>query len=201
MRRGPPFGKSCAPVIRYIIRRLLWGVVLLVAVSALTFVIFFVLPSGDPAQLQAGPRAGPDLIPSVRHQLHLDEPKIQQFGRYMQGVFFHFDLGHSYQNDTNVRQQIFSRLPATLSLTLGAVVVWLAGASPGGIATPPGSARSWTGSRWAARWWPSRRRSTGSASSASTCSPTTSGASRSFRESGRTSPCPRTPRSGSPRCC
>jgi peptide/nickel transport system permease protein len=120
-------------VIRYIVRRLLWGIVLLVAVSALTFVIFFVLPSGDPAQLQAGPRAGPDLIASVRHQLHLDEPKIQQFGRYMQGVFFHFDLGKSFQNDTEVRQQIFSRLPATLSLTLGAVVVWLAVAFPVGI--------------------------------------------------------------------
>jgi peptide/nickel transport system permease protein len=120
-------------VIRYIIRRLLWGILLLVAVSALTFVIFFVLPSGDPAQLRAGPRAGPDLIASVRHQLHLDEPKIQQFGRYMQRVFFHFDLGESFQNNTNVRQQILSRLPATLSLTIGAVVVWLAVAFPVGI--------------------------------------------------------------------
>ena len=82
-------------MIRYIIRRLLWGIVLLVAVSALTFVIFFVLPSGDPAQLQAGPRAGPDLIASVRHQLHLDEPKIQQFGRYMVNVFTKFDLAPS----------------------------------------------------------------------------------------------------------
>src|SRR3954452_24895445 len=134
MPAGPPLReRASAPVIRYIIRRLLWGVVLLVAVSALTFVIFFVLPSGDPAQLRAGPRAGPDLIASVRHQLNLDEPKIQQFGRYMGRVFLHFDLGTSYQNDTNVRQQIFSRLPATLSLTLGAVVVWLAVAFPVGI--------------------------------------------------------------------
>jgi peptide/nickel transport system permease protein len=120
-------------VIRYIIRRLLWGVVLLVAVSALTFVIFYVLPSGDPAALRAGPKAGPDLIASVRHTLHLDESKPQQFVRYIKGVFLHFDLGHSFQNDLNVRQQIFSRLPATISLTVGAMVLWLAVAFPVGI--------------------------------------------------------------------
>src|SRR4051794_35262168 len=134
MPAGPPLReRASAPVIRYIIRRLLWGIVLLVAVSALTFIIFFILPSGDPAQLRAGPRAGPDLIASVRHQLHLDESKPQQFGRYMGRVFLHFDLGKSYQNDADVRHQIFSRLPATLSLTLGAVVVWLAVAFPVGI--------------------------------------------------------------------
>jgi len=120
-------------VIRYIIRRLLWGIVLLVAVSALTFVIFFVLPSGDPAQLRAGPRAGPDLIASVRHTLHLDESKPHQFVRYMGRVFLHFDLGESFQNQYSVKKQIFSRLPATISLTLGAVVVWLAVAFPVGI--------------------------------------------------------------------
>jgi peptide/nickel transport system permease protein len=120
-------------VIRYIIRRLLWGVVLIVCVSALTFGIFYVLPSGDPAQLRAGPRAGPALIEAVRHQLHLDESKLSQFGRYMKGVFLHFDFGTSFQNQTNVRDDIISRMPATLSLTIGAVIVWLAVAFPIGI--------------------------------------------------------------------
>jgi peptide/nickel transport system permease protein len=120
-------------VIRYIIRRLLWGIVLLVLVSALTFVIFYALPSGDPAQLRAGPRAGPDLIKAVREQLHLNDSLPQQFVRYMGRVFLHFDFGTSFQNQTNVRDDIISRLPATISLTVGAVVIWLSVAFPVGI--------------------------------------------------------------------
>jgi peptide/nickel transport system permease protein len=120
-------------MLRYIIRRLLWAVVLLVLVSALTFVIFFVLPSGDPAVQRAGPKAGPDLIAAVREQLHLNDSKPSQFFRYMKGVFLHFDFGKSFQNNTNVRDDIISRLPATISLSLGAVVVWLAVAFPVGI--------------------------------------------------------------------
>jgi peptide/nickel transport system permease protein len=118
---------------RYIIRRLLWGIVLLVAVSALTFVIFYILPSGDPAQLRAGPRAGPDTIAAVREQLGLDKSKPEQFFEYMKGVFLHGDLGTSYQNQTDVKDDLLSRLPATISLTAGAVVIWLAIAFPVGI--------------------------------------------------------------------
>jgi peptide/nickel transport system permease protein len=118
---------------RYIIRRLLWAIVLLILVSALTFVIFFVLPSGDPAAQRAGPKAGPDLIAAVREQLHLNDSKPSQFLRYMKGVFLHFDFGKSFQNNTDVRDDIISRLPATISLSLGAVVVWLAVAFPVGI--------------------------------------------------------------------
>jgi peptide/nickel transport system permease protein len=120
-------------VIRYIIRRLLWGIVLLVAVAALTFVIFYLLPSGDPAQLRAGAKAGPDTIEAVRHQLHLDDPKIVQFGRYMKAVFLHFDFGHSYVNDVDVKHEMFTRLPVTFSLIIGGVVIWLLIGIPTGI--------------------------------------------------------------------
>jgi peptide/nickel transport system permease protein len=113
-------------MIAYIIRRLLWGVVMLVAVSAITFFIFYVLPAGDPAQLRAGPRASPALVVSVRHQLHLDDPMWKQFGRYMWGVFTRFDFGRSFQHDSSVRADILSRMPATLSLTFGAALLWLA---------------------------------------------------------------------------
>jgi len=118
---------------RYIVRRLLWMIVLLVLVSALTFVIFYLLPSGDPAQLRAGPRATPATIQAVREQLHLDDSKPTQFWHYMKGVFLHFDLGRSFENDTSVKSEITSRLPATISLALGAAVVWLAIALPVGI--------------------------------------------------------------------
>lgn len=112
-------------MIAYIARRLLWGVAMLVAVSAITFVIFYLLPSGDPAQLRAGPRASPAVVASVRHQLHLDDPIWKQFARYMWGVFSRFDFGRSFQHDTSVRDDILSRLPATVSLTVGAAVLWL----------------------------------------------------------------------------
>jgi peptide/nickel transport system permease protein len=113
-------------VTAYIVRRVLWGIAMLVAVSAITFAIFYLLPSGDPAQLRAGPRASPALVASVRHELHLDDPIWKQFGRYMWRVFTRFDFGRSFQHDTSVRDDIVSRLPATISLTVGAAVLWLA---------------------------------------------------------------------------
>jgi peptide/nickel transport system permease protein len=99
----------------------------------LTFVIFYVLPSGDPAQLRAGPRAGPDLVAAVRQQLHLNDPLPTQYFQYMKGVFTKFDFGKSFQNQTNIRDDIISRLPATISLTVGAVILWLSIAFPIGI--------------------------------------------------------------------
>jgi peptide/nickel transport system permease protein len=112
-------------MIKYIIRRLLWVIVLLFAVSAITFVIFYLLPSADPAQLRAGHQPSPALIKSIRHQLGLDKPVYTQYYDYMKALILHFNFGYSYQYDTPVRKMIFERLPATISLALGAAVVWL----------------------------------------------------------------------------
>jgi peptide/nickel transport system permease protein len=109
----------------YIIRRLLWVIVLLFLVSAITFVIFFALPSADPAQLRAGRQPNPALVEAIRHKLGLDKSLPVQYYRYMKGLVLHFDFGYSYQNNISVKQQIFDRLPATASLALGAAVVWL----------------------------------------------------------------------------
>jgi peptide/nickel transport system permease protein len=70
-------------------------IVLLFVVSALTFIIFFVLPSADPAQLRAGRQPNPQLVEQIRHNLGLDRPKIVQYGDYMKQVFLHFDFGYS----------------------------------------------------------------------------------------------------------
>jgi peptide/nickel transport system permease protein len=112
-------------VLRYVIRRLLWIVVLLLLVSAITFVVFYVLPSADPAALRAGRQADPQLIQQIRHQLGLDDPIYVQYFDYMRGIVLHFDFGFSYENNTPVRELIFDRLPATVSLALGAAVIWL----------------------------------------------------------------------------
>jgi peptide/nickel transport system permease protein len=110
---------------RYIIRRLLWGVLLLIVVSALTFVLFRILPTADPAKLRAGRLQNPKIIAEIRHDLGLDKPLLTQFWLYMKGIFLHFNLGFSYYSQAPVKELIFNRLPATLSLVFGGAVIWL----------------------------------------------------------------------------
>src|SRR5918911_957582 len=112
-------------MLRYIVRRVLWGVALLFITSAVIFLIFYILPSADPAVLRAGRNAGPAQIDTIRHSLGLDKPVYEQFVDYMKNVFLHFDFGYSYQYNVPVRQLIFSRLPPTIFLVTGAVIIWL----------------------------------------------------------------------------
>src|SRR3954451_2725085 len=109
----------------YITRRLLWTLLLLWVVSGITFVLFNVLPSADPALRRAGRRAEPDVLASIRHTFGLDKPLYQQYLDYMKSVFFHFDFGRSYRNDVDVRSPLLDRLPNTLYLIAGAVIIWL----------------------------------------------------------------------------
>jgi peptide/nickel transport system permease protein len=112
---------------------LLWGVVLLVAVIAITFVIFYLLPNVDPAVLRAGRNSTPKVIHEIAHNLGTDQPVYTQFWRYLKQLVLHFDLGFSYYSGAPVKSLIFDRLPATISLTLGAVVLWLLAGIPVGI--------------------------------------------------------------------
>ncbi len=118
---------------RYLVRRVLWSAVLLLLVCALTFALFYLLPSGDPAQLRAGKNASPELVAAIRRQLGLDEPVYVQFWRYLKGIVLHFDLGYSYYSGQSVGSLLLDRIPATLSLVLGAAVLWLAIAIPIGV--------------------------------------------------------------------
>ncbi len=117
----------------YIIRRLAWIVVLLFLVSLLTFVVFYIFPSTDPAVLRAGRNPNPQLVEEIRHAFGLDRSKPYQYWHYMKGVLTHFDFGYSFQNNQSVRSLIFDRLPATIYLTVGAVIVWLSIAIPVGL--------------------------------------------------------------------
>src|SRR5918999_6054118 len=110
---------------RYIERRLAGMVLLLILVSAVTFVVFNVSPSTAPAALRAGRQPTPAVIEQIREDLGLDRPKIVQFGDYIWGVFRHQDFGHSYVRNVEVIDEIKSNLPATISLTIGGVLVWL----------------------------------------------------------------------------
>src|SRR2546423_9686491 len=103
-------------MIPYIARRLWWMVVLLLAVSAITFIIFYALPSADPAALRAGRQPNPRLIEEIRSQLGLEKPWYDQYWRYLKRLVLHFDLGYSYQNQASVKSQILERLPARIVL-------------------------------------------------------------------------------------
>jgi peptide/nickel transport system permease protein len=108
----------------YIVRRLLWTVLLLLVITAITFVIFYVLPSGDPAKLRAGRAPSADTLAAIRNQLGLDKPLYQQYGEYVWNIVRHFDFGNSYTNNQEVRTLVFSRLPNTIFLVLGAATIW-----------------------------------------------------------------------------
>jgi peptide/nickel transport system permease protein len=120
-------------MVPFIIRRLLWMVVLLLVISFLTFIIFYTLPAADPAQLRAGRQPTPELLASIRETLGLDKPWYVQYAKYLDRLVFHFDFGYSYQNNTSVKSLIFDRLPATATLAAGAAVVWLLVGIPVGI--------------------------------------------------------------------
>src|SRR3954452_13429915 len=122
----------------YIARRLIWVVFLLFTVTLITFVIFSVLPSGDPAVARAGRQPSPESIALIRHRSRLDKPLPIQFLNYVgdllpfvghNGVYF----GFSYQNNQEVLPQIISRLGPTAFLTGGAVIIWLAIGLPIGM--------------------------------------------------------------------
>jgi peptide/nickel transport system permease protein len=121
----------------YIVRRLVWVIVLLFVITLITFIIFTVLPAADPATLRAGRQPSPELIESIRRQFGLDDPKPVQFVRYI-GDILPFDsdganFGFSYQSNQEVLPQILDRLPATIFLTTGAVILWLSIAIPIGV--------------------------------------------------------------------
>jgi len=120
-------------VLTYIIRRLAWSVLLLFIVSLLVFFIFYTLPSADPAILRAGRNPDPDLIKELNKRYGLDDPFYKQYFIYMRDLVLHFDFGRSFQNNVDVRTEIFERMPATISLALGAAVVWLCVGIPIGI--------------------------------------------------------------------
>jgi len=122
----------------YIARRLIWVVFLLFVITLITFFIFSVLPAGDPAVARAGRQPSPELIANIRAQLGLDKSKPVQFINYIgdllpfvggNGVYF----GFSYNNNTEVLPEILSRLPTTLFLTSGAVILWLSIGIPIGV--------------------------------------------------------------------
>jgi peptide/nickel transport system permease protein len=123
---------------RYIVRRLLWVVVVVLIITAFTYVIFFVMPPTDPAVQFAGRSPTPELIAEVRRQFGLDKPVWAQYGLFLKHVFTGDEygwpgLGFSFVTRSPVKDQLFDRIWVTVQLAVGAALVWLCIGIPIGI--------------------------------------------------------------------
>ena len=96
----------------------------LFAVSVITFLIFNVIPNGDPAERMAGKIPTETNIAAIREEWGFNESVFVQYGTMMKKVFTG-DL-ESYFTQLNVGEEIMRGLPATLSLAIGAAILWLA---------------------------------------------------------------------------
>lgn len=114
----------------YIARRLAWTTVVVAAVLAITFMVFYLLPSGDPAVRFAGKSPTPELIEEIRERLGLDQAWYVQFGKFVKRFWVGDEygwpgLGFSFQGGNSVRHLVVERAPRTLWLIAGAAILWL----------------------------------------------------------------------------
>jgi peptide/nickel transport system permease protein len=107
----------------FIVRRLIGALLVLVAVSFITYLIFVKIPGGDPAPRIAGRTATDQNIADIRQKLHLNDPFYSQYWAMMQSLF-NGSL-KSYASQLNVVSEIKRGIPATLSLCIGAGIIWL----------------------------------------------------------------------------
>ena len=116
----------------YILRRLGWAILVLLAVTMITYFIFYKLPPGAPALRFVGKQPTPQSIALVRHNLGLDRPFYIQYGKFVKAIVFGDKfgwpgLGYSYDSSVPIREKIIEKAPRTLSLIGGAAILWLVG--------------------------------------------------------------------------
>jgi peptide/nickel transport system permease protein len=112
-----------APMIRFLARRAVAGVVILWVVSVAVFALFFIAPH-NVAQKLAGRDATPETVAAVTRRLGLNRPVLDQYGSFL-GHLVRGNLGYSFYNSEPVTHLIGSRIEITLSLALGGAVLWL----------------------------------------------------------------------------
>lgn len=108
---------------RFLIRRILQGLVVLWLITVAVFGLFFVVPN-DVARTLAGRQATPETIALIQHRLGLDQPVWKQYLDFVWRAL-HGDLGYDYYHQVPVTHIIAQALPITLSLAIGASIIWL----------------------------------------------------------------------------
>jgi peptide/nickel transport system permease protein len=118
---------------RFVVRRLGQMVLVLFAVSALTFLIFNVIPGGDPAVRMAGRHPDPGQLDRIRAEWGFNDPVYVQYLKTMQKTFTG-DLS-SYTTNIDVVDEIRKRAPRTFALAIGAAIIWMLAATAIGVYT------------------------------------------------------------------
>ena len=108
----------------FVARRLLGLIAVMFALTVLVFLIFFETPGVDPARLMAGRPPDPQTIANIKHEFGLDRPLPVQYVLMMKHMFVSRDL-ISYSTRTKVIPEIIAATPVTLSLVIGAAVIWV----------------------------------------------------------------------------
>ena len=123
---------------RFIVRRLLLAVPVLLAMSAFVFLMIHLVP-GDPVRTMLGFRATPANVAQVRQALGLDQPLLAQYTQWLGGIL-HGDLGQDFISHTPVATLLAQRLPVTIELTVLSMTLAIAVGVPLGVraATKPG---------------------------------------------------------------
>ena len=124
--------------VRFLLRRIVSGVLTMLFICVVMFVLFYVAPN-DPARTIAGPQATFDVVDQIRARLGLDQPMPTRFGHFI-GDVLHGDLGFSYYNQRPVLDTILDRLPVTASLAIGVGGAVARGRDPDRchVGAPPG---------------------------------------------------------------
>src|SRR5262245_13752475 len=119
-------------MITYLIRRLLWALVLFVAVTLVTYLVFYVIPA-NPARLACGQRATHECVQQAEHRLGLDHSVPVQYALFLERLVIEHSLGNSFTNRRDVNRTILDAAPVTASLVFGGAVLWMLVALPIGI--------------------------------------------------------------------
>lgn len=109
------------------LQRISQMVFVLFGISVLVFAIFFATPGADPSARIAGRNASPETLAAVRHDFGLDRPLPVQYGLLMERLFVTGELTSFVNRGEKVLPEIVAATPITLSLVLGASVLWIAG--------------------------------------------------------------------------
>lgn len=111
-------------MIRFLIRRTVFGIFTLWVILTLVFILYFVAPH-DVARQLAGRAATPALLQSISHALGLDQPIWVQYWNYL-GRVVHFNFGNSFLNHLPVTTIISQAVPIDIGLAIGAAIIWMA---------------------------------------------------------------------------
>lgn len=119
-------------MLKYIIRRLLLLVPVMLGVSVIVFSLLYFTP-GDPVRNKLGTNASPVEVERLREKMGLNDPFLVQFGRYLKNIVFHGSLGESYITEQPVVLEIAARVSATVRLAISATIVAIIFGIPLGI--------------------------------------------------------------------